>query len=399
MTRKIYYEDAYQQQFAASVLASKQDETGIWVALDQTAFYPTGGGQPHDTGILRFGDRDVQVTDVLKDEQDAIWHRVDVFLETGTLVQGVLHWTRRWDHMQQHGGEHILAGSIWHIFQGVTRGLHLGEEFSTIDVTMPSERVHLTEEETRQLEALANERIMSDAPIRCWFPSAEELHTLPLRKKATVFSQVRVIAAGDFEMVPCGGTHPASTGQIGMIKIMSITPSRGFMRVQFVAGMRALAYFRTCMDSAKEAGALLSASIATLPQAVQKMLEQNDAVKNELALLKQEKVQALSAQLTAAAETLPGGGSLIKALLPQTDMITLRDVAVELVKQSRTIALLAAPSANGVLAAFARSDDADEDMAQLLRRAGAKGGGRADLAQGKADGPDVLEKAATLLVE
>ncbi|MDD2428992.1 MAG: DHHA1 domain-containing protein [Eubacteriales bacterium] len=397
MTDRIYYVDAYQKQFDATATATRKDADGVWIALDRSAFYPTGGGQPHDTGTLRFLERAVQVTDVLADEENTIWHRVTTPIEKGTAVRGEIDWVRRWDHMQQHGGEHILAGSIWHLFQGITRGLHLGKESSTIDVKMPFGRLHLTQEERKQLEDLANERIMSDAPIRCWFPSQDELRTLPLRKEATVDHHVRVVAAGDFEMVPCGGTHPSSTGQLGMIKIVEIAPSRGSMRIQFVAGMRALQFFQTCMDAVHLSGAQLSASAVTLPQAVKKMMDANDALKKENTALKAEKAQVLAAELIAGAEPLQGGDILIKAVLPDADMNTLRDIALHAVKQSRVIVLLAAPSPDGTLVTFARAQDAKGDMALLLRQSGTKGGGRADFARGKAGDPDILDVAAASL--
>lgn len=397
MTDRIYYVDAYQKQFDATATATRKDADGVWIALDRSAFYPTGGGQPHDTGTLRFLERAVQVTDVLADEENTIWHRVTAPIEKGTAVRGEIDWVRRWDHMQQHGGEHILAGSIWHLFQGITRGLHLGKESSTIDVKMPFGRLHLTQEERKQLEDLANERIMSDAPIRCWFPSQDELRTLPLRKEATVDHHVRVVAAGDFEMVPCGGTHPSSTGQLGMIKIVEIAPSRGSMRIQFVAGMRALQFFQTCMDAVHLSGAQLSASAVTLPQAVKKMMDANDALKKENTALKAEKAQVLAAELIAGAEPLRGGDILIKAVLPDADMNTLRDIALHAVKQSRVIVLLAAPSPDGTLVTFARAQDAKGDMALLLRQSGTKGGGRADFARGKAGDPDILDVAAASL--
>ena len=142
--------------------------------------------------------------------------------------------------MQQHAADHMIAGRIWSRFGGVTIGLHESDEVSTIDVQMPDGRTHLTDEEIRAVERDVNERIQRDVPIRCWFPSAEELKILPLRKKPTVSEHVRVVAIGDDEMVACGGTHPSTAGQIGLVKIVSVAPARGKMRVGFVAGMRAL---------------------------------------------------------------------------------------------------------------------------------------------------------------
>ena len=167
------------------------------VALDQSAFYPTSGGQPYDTGTLG----NVRVVDVTV-EDNVVWHRLDGALRVGDSVHGEIDWPRRFDHMQQHGADHVLAGACYELFGGVTIGLHLGEEVSSIDMTLPGGRTHLTEAEVDQLETLVNERIQRDAPVRCWFPGEEELSSLPLRKKPTVTEHVRIVAFGDYEMVP-----------------------------------------------------------------------------------------------------------------------------------------------------------------------------------------------------
>ena len=221
MTERLYYDDAYLTEFDAAVECCREGESGWLVRLDRSAFYPTSGGQPYDTGTLN----GARVTDV--------------------RVHGTIDWPRRFDHMQQHAADHMIAGRLWSRFGGVTIGLHESDEVSTIDVQMPDGRTHLTDEEIRAVERDVNERIQRDVPIRCWFPSAEELKILPLRKKPTVSEHVRVVAIGDDEMVACGGTHPSTAGQIGLVKIVSVAPARGKMRVGFVAGMRALNdYFR-----------------------------------------------------------------------------------------------------------------------------------------------------------
>jgi alanyl-tRNA synthetase len=163
--------------------------------------------------------------------------------------------------MEQHGGEHMLAGALWEKLGGTTIGLHLGQENSSIDVSMPDGRTHLTEDEIILLEDTVNSRIRQDAEIRCWFPSEEKLITLPLRKKPTVSEHIRIVAMGDFEMVACGGTHPRSTGRIGQIKILSASPSKGKVRITFVCGRRAEKLFQIYMRSAHKAGNVLSCPV------------------------------------------------------------------------------------------------------------------------------------------
>ena len=184
MTERLYYDDAYLWKFEAKVTSVKNGTRPgeFLVTLDRSAFYPTSGGQPFDTGTLTFGKVTAKVTDVEVGEAGEVIHTVDKEIPAGTAVRGEIDGARRTDHMEQHGGEHMLAGAIWEKLGGTTIGLHLGQTESTIDVSLPEGRTHLTEEEILLLENTVNERIRMDAPIRCWFPDEEELKRLPLRK-------------------------------------------------------------------------------------------------------------------------------------------------------------------------------------------------------------------------
>lgn len=392
MTDRLYYQNAYLTTFTGIVTEQKTQDGNLWLALDRSAFYPTSGGQPYDTGTLRFTEGEARVLDVAV-EGDTVWHRVDREVPPHTQVEGEIDWPRRFDHMQQHGGEHILAGCIWNLFGGVTRGLHLGQEDSTIDVTMPDGRVHLNPQEMEELEEMANRRIQQDAPIKSWFPDEAELDSLPLRKPSAVKEQVRVVAAGDFEMVPCGGTHPGSTGQLGMLKIISITPAKSKMRVCFVAGMRALKYYQTLYNACQQAGSLLSAGADTLPQAVEKLQTNLTQTRYDAVQWQKKASQALAAQLSSQAERLDEY-SLVLHQAEGADMEGLKTLAQQLIAKPHTIALLAASQQEGVVVTFARGEQVQLDMAKLLRDSGAKGGGKPDFAQGKAGSPAVLDTAA-----
>ena len=269
MTERLYYENSYLWQFDAAVTSVKNGKRpGEWeVTLDRSAFYPTSGGQPFDTGVLSYGKVKAKVTDVEVDAAGEVIHTVDKEIPAGTAVHGEIDGVRRTDHMEQHGGEHMLAGAIWEKLGGTTIGLHLGQTESSIDVAMPDERTHLTDVEITMLENTVNERIRMDVPIRCWFPDEEELKKLPLRKTPTVTEHVRIVAMGDFEMVACGGTHPASTGRIGLLKIISAIPAKGKIRVSFVCGGRAVSLFQTYMRYADKAGAALSSPVEKLSAA------------------------------------------------------------------------------------------------------------------------------------
>lgn len=397
MTERLYYDQPYLTEFDAVVTACREEEGGCGVALDRSAFYPTSGGQPFDTGVLCALGQETAVTDVTV-EDDTVWHHVQGPLPVGTAVAGRIDWARRWDHMQQHGGEHLLAGCIWHLFRGVTRGLHVGGDCSTIDVKMPDGETHLSKEQTEELELLVNRRIQQDAPIRCWFPSPEELATLPLRKPSTVTEHVRVVAAGDFEMVPCGGTHPSSTGQMGLIKVLSTLPARGFMRVSFVVGERALRYVLACHEAVTGAGRLLSAAPDTLVKAVTRLTDENAALHASLKALREESADMQAENLLKSARPF-AHGRYIAATLQGFDMVSLKDMALALVKNEGTVALLAAENGEDTLLAFACSDNMPLDMGDMMRKAGAKGGGKKDLAQGKALDKGALERAVRLLTE
>ena len=171
MTERLYYDDAYLTEFDATVVDCIPDGGGFRLRLDRSAFYPTSGGQPHDTGTLN----GVHVLDVLVGEDGDVWHVTDAPLAAGESVHGRIDWPRRFDHMQQHAGDHMIASALWRHLGGVTIGLHLGEAVSTIDVAMPEGVTRIRPDDIRRVELDVNERIQRDVPIRCWFPEPEEL--------------------------------------------------------------------------------------------------------------------------------------------------------------------------------------------------------------------------------
>ena len=256
MTERLYYENAYLTEFEATVLDCIPKKGQYHVLLDRSAFYPTSGGQPYDKGTLG----GIEILDVYVDEPGNVWHVLGEPLVLQAHVHGILDWKRRFDHMQQHAADHMIASALWRLMGGVTIGLHISSDLSTIDVAMPEHVTRISEEELRSIEEDVNLRIQRDVPIKCWFPDSEELTALPLRKPPTVKDHVRVVAIGEEEMVACGGTHPSSAGQIGQVRIIGVSPARGKMRVSFLAGMRALDNHRRMHEIAHKTSALLSTS-------------------------------------------------------------------------------------------------------------------------------------------
>jgi len=397
MTERLYYDQTYLKNFSAVVTAVREKNGKTEITLDRSAFYPTSGGQPYDTGVIG----GAKVLDVVVDASGEVWHTVEGMLTEGETVECAIDWARRFDHMQQHAGEHMLAGAVYRLFGGHTIGLHLGAEVSTIDVTMPDGSTHLTPEQVHALEMDVNEQIQQDVPIKCWFPSAEELAALPLRKAPTVSEHVRIVAIGEKEMVACGGTHPSSAGQIGLMKIVDARPAKGKMRLGFMCGMRAFRDYQLRMAVSDKAAAMFSAKVEQLPQSVERMQAQMMELQRELNAMRREQARAQAEGLMEKAEDW-NGVKVVSGVLPALQPDALRELASGLIACGGVAALLASPKeSGGYLTLFARSADVACDMGKLLKGAsaacGGKGGGKSDFAQGSAPSDAVLAEAKKLL--
>ncbi len=395
MTLRLYYDDAYLTEFDARVVSCAPMGDGFDVRLDRSAFYPTSGGQPFDTGSID----SARVLDVQVVDGDVL-HLTDRALPVGAQVHGKIDWPRRFDHMQQHAADHMIAGTIWRMLGGVTIGLHESDEVSTIDIAMPGGRTHLTADEIARVESHVNDQIQRDVPIRCWFPSPDELETLPLRKKPTVSEHIRVVAIGDEEMVACGGTHPSTAGQLGLVKIVSVAPARGKLRLGFIAGGRALRDYALCYSSAHAAAELFSTRVENLESSVRALQERLHEAEGALSALREQALTRSLEEELAAAPVL--GGCRVIARFVDADAQTMRSCASALIEKPGVIALLGVLSGERATYVFARSKDVSRDMGALLRAAavplGGKGGGKPDFAQG--GGPaEVLECAKKLLME
>lgn len=394
MTERLYYNDAYLTEFDARVIECRPNGERFDVLLDRSAFYPTSGGQPFDTGLLG----SAQVIDVNVADGE-VWHTVTKELHPGETVHGSIDWQRRFDHMQQHAGDHMIAGALHRLMGGITIGLHISDEISTIDVAMPEGVVRISDEDVRRIEMDVNDHIQRNVPIRCWFPDEEELKQLPLRKKPTVSEHVRIVAIGDDEMVACGGTHPSSAGQIGLVKVVSVAPARGKMRVAFVAGRRALMDYFKCHAAAHSAAELVSTSVENMPSGVAVLQEKLRTAEYELVKIKKEQLLLQVQHMLKEAEILQDGVKLA-ARFVDADAMLLREAVSQLIEQPGVIALLGAKNGDQAIYVFGRSNDVKADMGALLRDSarplGGKGGGRPDFAQGGGC-EEILEAACCML--
>ena len=398
MTERLYYDDACLTEFDAVVTDCAQQDGRYIVRLSRSAFYPTSGGQPFDTGRID----GAAVTDVYVGEDGDVYHAVDRPLAAGRAVHGVIDWSRRFDHMQQHAADHMIASAIWRRYGGVTIGLHIGGDMSTIDVDMPGGATHLSPGQIAEIEADVNAHVQRDVPIRCWFPEPDALKALPLRKPPTVAEHVRVVAIGEDEMVACGGTHPATAGQLGLVKIVGAAPARGKLRVSFLAGARALRDYQSKYEIAQAASGLLSTAVENLPAHVAALKEALKRAEFELGRFRRD---ALLDEVERALPDLPRlpGGAAVAARVVEGDANLIKDAASRLIRRPGMVALLAARTeGDRGMFVFARSGDVDLHMGRLLSDAcrpfGGKGGGRPDFAQG--GGPlAALDEALRLLTK
>lgn len=234
MKELLYYQDAMIREFKATVIRSDVESDGRnFVVLSNTAFYPTGGGQPHDTGTLN----NVAVVDVEKVE-DEIRHYVNGDASTLTgEVHGELNWQRRFDHMQQHAGQHILTAAFVELFNAPTVSFHLGTEHATIDIAVDA----LTDEQLAVAEERANDIILENRPIETKWITEDGLSQYNLRKDVTVTGDIRLVIIPDYDYNGCGGTHPTATGKVSAIKILGTEKMKGNVRISFVCGQRVLA--------------------------------------------------------------------------------------------------------------------------------------------------------------
>ncbi len=383
MTERLYYDNAKLMTFDAHIVEVRPTERGPIVRLDRTAFYPTSGGQPHDTGSLD----GIPVVDVWEDDAHEVWHLLARPLPSEiTLphpVHGVVDEARRFDHMQQHSGQHLLSAAFDHLYKARTLSFHLGSELSTIDVDMP----RLPAEQIRAVEEEVNRVIWQDLPVHARFVTHEELATIPLRKPPKVKEHIRVVSMGDYEHIACGGTHVSRTGEIGLVKITRAERYKGHVRVHFLCGGRALRHYRRTLTLLQETSNILSVGHEETPQAVQRLQEE---LKETRAALNKAKATLLQAEAEELWRTTPEVEGVRRILRHwERPFAEVLNLARALREKPRTLTCLAATEAKGLRLVCARSDDlpdihAGQLLRTLVRSLGGRGGGSPALAQGGA---------------
>ncbi len=383
MTKRLYYSDSYLREFPATVIDRRQVEKNIAAILDETAFYPESGGQPYDTGFLG----DVRVLRVIESDAGEILHVLEREIPAGP-VMGRIDWGRRFDHMQQHTGQHILSQAFVNVAKAPTLSFHMGQDSSTIDVAIAQPSAGQMEE----VQALASDLVFQNRPVHVIFTDREGLNSLGVRKETDREGEIRVIDVENFDRSACGGTHVRDTGEIGLICILGFEKYKGGTRVEFVAGSRALRSYQRDHEILKRLSRLHSAAPESIPEITEKLIQEKTSLSREIENLRGELLDVEAKELMAAA---PKGQTptMIRKVYAERSLDSVKVLAQKVVAQPNTLAIFAISDAIQVV--VARSKDMTGSCNEAVKRAiselGGKGGGRPELAQAGGFSADALD--------
>jgi alanyl-tRNA synthetase len=402
MTDRLYYLDPYLREFDAAIERVEARGDRFVITLDRTAFYPSSGGQPFDTGILGRW----HVVDVVDEEDGSIAHVVEPRTldtdpgdppdprdprhppappEPGSVLRGAVDWPRRFDHMQQHTGQHLLSAALDRLFGVRTVSFHMGAAVSTIDLAREVSPAEIAAAETD-----ANRIVWEGRPVGIRFATAEEAAAMPLRKEAVRGGTLRLIDVEGYDLSACGGTHVARTGGIGIIAVASWERFKGGLRLSFLCGGRALGGYRALRDAVSGAVRLLSVLPDELPASIERMQAEAKEQKKAMVRLQADLARHRAEELAAAAEPIqlsagvPDAVKLVARVI-DGDATALKALATSIVASPGYVVVLVSAVAPA-LAVVARSSDvsvpAERLLASLITKFGGRGGGKADFAQG-----------------
>lgn len=395
MTTRLYYNDSFLYDFDAEV-REVLDAPRPGLVLDQTAFYPTSGGQVFDTGwIASDQNSKLRVTEVAESEDGKLIHYLEapVDLKPGIQVRGQIDATRRRDHMQQHSGQHVLSAAFIRLYGMQTVSFHMADVYCSIDLDTPT----LTKEQIESAERLANEIILENRPVDIRFVNRDEAGKLGLRKiPPTERDELRLIDIRDFDLTACGGTHVAHTGQIASILLRKAEKVRQGWRVEFVAGQRAVATARRDFTTLTETAALFSANIYEVPQQARKSLDEIRSLRKQY---EQSQIELAAAYASVLLADVPerSGRKILVRILSDRDLNFVKLLAQKVTRLApNVVALLATTSPQPALV-FAQSPGQSSDMGALMKdtmtKLGGRGGGSKDRAQGGVPNAEGIEAA------
>lgn len=374
---RLYYTDSMQRTFTSRVTRCDEVDGRARVVLESTAFYPTSGGQPFDTGTLGAA----SVLDVVDDEDAGVVHILDRPLKVGETVEGVIEWSRRFDHMQQHTGQHILSAAFDRTCGVRTESFHLGTTSCTIDLAR-----EVTPAEIAEAERVANQVVWDDRPVTVSFASEQEAAALPLRKESLRSGTLRLIDVTDFDLSACGGTHVPRTGMVGVIAVAGWERFKGGSRIEFVCGSRALASHARLRDQVTALVRQTTVAAHELGGAFERLQSENRAGQKTIRALQEELASHLAATLVASAEQV---GQFRRVLVEQPgwDAAALKSLASALATHPGIVAVVTGSGTPAPLVVARAADvafDAGACVKQITAALGGRGGGRPELAQGAA---------------
>ncbi|MBQ8833516.1 MAG: alanyl-tRNA editing protein [Oscillospiraceae bacterium] len=366
-TRKLYYEDSHLSAFSACVLSCEEGKKGFEIVLDATAFYPEGGGQAGDTGILGT----VRVLDT-RERGDAVVHLCDGPLTVGETVEGRIDYGLRFVRMQQHSGEHIVSGIINRRYGCHNVGFHMGSDIITIDFDGV-----IPVEDLADIEREANEAVWKNLPVRCWVPSPEELPGVTYRTKRALPWPVRIVEVPGYDSCACCGTHVQATGEIGLIKLFTAVPFRGGTRMEMACGQRALAMLNAAYDQNRQVSQAFSAQITETGAAARRMNE----------VLAQQKYRITGLEMRIFAGIAKGYGNCGDVLHFEDglDSAALRELADAIAEScGGTAAVFSGSDAYGyAFCLVTHSGDLRPLGRDMVKALNGRGGGKPNIQQGR----------------
>ena len=399
MTKALYYEDVYIKQFRSRVIQTGVEQGRPYVILEQTAFYPTGGGQPSDRGMIE----NILVTDVEK-RKDTIIHYLErsLELEQGIEVTGKLDWERRFDHMQQHAGQHLLSAVFADSFNWQTTSFHLGRDINTIDIATDD----LSEKAVRQVEAEVNTIVFEHRPITTTWVEGDDWQRYPLRKPPTMLENIRIVTIENSDYNACGGTHPKGTGEIGSVKILGWQRHKQGMRISFICGWRLIHSFGEKQHLLKQLTQSLSSPEEELPMAIDQLFDRQDKLQKKMEEQNDELLDYEIRDLIASAQPFHQHKLIATSFVDRSVKVCQKLVGSITDQEPQAIVLMVIHNDARLHFIAARGEALHYDMNAIVTQSlpfiNGKGGGKPERAQGGGEAvvtPSFFLKHATQFLD
>lgn len=373
MTEKLFYRDSHMKEFQATVVSCEPQKGHYLIELDQTAFFPEGGGQYADTGKLG----NAEITDV-HEKDGVIYHTANAPLKVGSTVTGLIHWDERFEKMQQHTGEHIVSGLVHERFGYQNVGFHLGSDYCTMDFNGP-----ITKEQLKEIEREANEAVYQDLEVQVLYPSKEELSDMEYRSKIEIEGQVRIVVVPGYDVCACCAPHVKKTGEIGMIKLVNMMNYKGGERIAMLCGRRALRDYEKKDEGTKAISSLLCAREYEVAEAVEHLKEEQASLKGKFAALQQKLLSFQANEIQIEEKITVVFDPSLEGNLPREMMNLLLD------RGAKVCAVFAGTDEKGYRYVIG---SCSEDVRPLSKKLNAafegRGGGKPEMVQGSMKGTE-----------